>query len=147
MESLVIYDSVFGNTEAIARAVARGLPKGTGLMKAASARGEDLQKLDLLVVGSPTLGGRPSEAMQKLIDSIAAGALAGVKVAAFDTRMSMAIARLFGYAADRMAASLSAKGAVAACPPQGFIVKGRSGPLSDGQEEKATAWARGIAGG
>jgi hypothetical protein len=29
-------------------------------------------------------------------------------------------------------------------PPEGFIVKGREGPLKDGELERAAGWAKGI---
>jgi flavodoxin len=146
MKSVVLYDSVHGNTETIARSIARGLgdPAKVSVLDVTKARAADLASIDLLVVGSPTLGGRPSTGMQTFLQSIGDGALKGVKTATFDTRMAMLIARMFGYAADRMAYTLAAKGAVRAAPPTGFIVEGRSGPLRKGEEERAAAWAQGI---
>ncbi len=56
----------------------------------------------------------------------------------------MFVARLFGYAAGRIADSLKAKGGNLAPPPEGFIVKGNEGPLKEGELERAAGWAKGI---
>ncbi len=56
----------------------------------------------------------------------------------------MIIARLFSYAAGGIANSLKAQGGHPAAPPEGFIVKGREGPLKDGELERAASWAKGI---
>ena len=145
MKALVVYDSQFGSTEAIARAIAAAAPRGAArAVRAGEARPADLAAVDVLVVGSPTLGGRPTPAIKALLD--AAPNLAKVRVAAFDTRMSMFIAKLFGWAADRIDAALKAKGGIPAARPEGFIVKGREGPLADGERERAAVWAKGFLG-
>jgi hypothetical protein len=56
----------------------------------------------------------------------------------------MKFARIFGWAAARMAEKLTASGSSLKAPPEGFIVKGRSGPLAEGETERAKAWAKGI---
>ncbi len=147
MKALVVYDSQFGNTEAIARAVAGAAPRGTArAVRVGEVTPADVAKVDLLAVGSPTLGGRPTPAIKAFLDGIPAGSLAKVRVAAFDTRMTMLIAKLFGWAADRVAAALAAKGGIPAAKPEGFIVKGRNGPLADGERERAAVWAKGFLG-
>jgi flavodoxin len=149
MKALIVFDSVHGNTEAIARAIGGVGGRGKAafrVVRAADAKPADLVGLDLLVVGSPTLGGRPTPGVQSFLERIPAGALAKVRVAAFDTRLSMWIAKLFGWAADRIAAGLAAKGGIPTAKPAGFIVKGREGPLAEGEREKAAAWAKGFAG-
>ncbi len=52
----------------------------------------------------------PTPAVQKLLDDILANALENVGVAAFDTRTEGRMARLFGYAAGRIADSLKQNG-------------------------------------
>lgn len=144
MKSYVVYDSAYGNTEKIAEAIAAAL-KSAGTVKIAKARAmsaNELKSVELLVMGSPVLGGRPSPAMQSFLAGLPAGSLAHLKVATFDTRMTMPIAKLFGSAAARMEATLKAKGGIPVAPPEGFIVKGRSGPLKDGEIERAAQWAR-----
>jgi flavodoxin len=147
MKSLIVYDSQYGNTEAIARAIAGATPRGAArAVRVGDVKAADLKAVDVLAVGSPTLGGRPTPAIKAFLDGIPAGSLAKVRVAAFDTRMSMFIAKLFGWAADRIAAGLSAKGGLPAAKPVGFIVKGREGPLADGERERAAVWAKGFLG-
>ncbi len=147
MKALIVFDSVHGNTEAIARAIAgTGGKAGIRVVRAGQAKNGDLVGLDLLVVGSPTLGGRPTPAVKTFLEHIPAGALANVRVAAFDTRMTMWVAKLFGWAADRIATVLEAKGGLPAAKPTGFIVGDREGPLKDGERERAAVWAKGFVG-
>ena len=57
MRALVVFESMFGNTEKIAGAVARGLQQegvDTGLVEVRSAPRHLPADLDLLVVGGPT---------------------------------------------------------------------------------------------
>lgn len=147
MKALVVYDSRFGNTEVVARAVAGSAPRGTArVVRAGDAKTGDLAGIDVLAVGSPTLGGRPSPAVKAFLESLPSGSLAKVRVAAFDTRMTMWVAKLFGWAADRIAAALASKGGLPAAKPAGFVVKGREGPLADGERERAAVWAKGFLG-
>ena len=111
MKALVVYDSQYGNTEAIARAIAGAAPRGAArAVRVGDVKAADLKTVDVLAVGSPTLGGRPTPAIKAFLDGIPAGSLAKVRVAAFDTRMTMFIAKLFGWAADRIAAGLAGEG-------------------------------------
>ena len=80
--------------------------------------------------------------MQRFVDGIPGSVAAGVRVAAFDTRITMKFARMFGYAAPRMVEALSSKGSHTAIAPEGFIVRGRSGPLANGELERAAEWGR-----
>ena len=62
MKVLVAYDSFFGNTEQIARAIggALGSQEDVATLRVADVTPEQLTGLKLLVVGSPTWGFRPS---------------------------------------------------------------------------------------
>ena len=146
MKVLVVYDSAFGNTEKIARAIAGSLgPDGAvKAQRPAEVSLAELQSAGLLVVGSPVQGGRATKAVQAMLDGIPRGGLSQVRVAAFDTRMKHFVAKLLGYAADRLARSLQGKGGTLAAPPEGFIVMGREGPLVEGEEARAATWARGL---
>ena len=147
MKALVVYDSQFGNTEAIAQAIAGAAPRRAAwAVRVGDVKDSDLTSVDVLAVGSPTRGGRSTPAITAFLDGIPAGSLAKVRVAAFDTRMTIFIAKLFGWAADRIAAALSAKGGLPAAKPEGFIVKGREGPLADGERDRAAVWAKGFLG-
>jgi flavodoxin len=101
-----------------------------------------LAGLDLLVVGAPVHGGRPMPSVQAFLDRLPA--LQGLRVAVFDTRLTSRLVKVFGYAADRAAASLKDKGAILVGAPEGFLVTGKRGPLKEGELEKAAAWARSL---
>ena len=153
MKTMVIYDSVFGNTEKIAQTIAMAL--GTQAISVSQVDGAQLRGLDLLVVGSPTRGFRPTEGIRKLINSMPKKHLAGVRIAAFDTRIVLETIdskamRFFvdkgGYAANTIAKTLEKKGGQLAAPQEGFFVTGEQGPLKEGELERATAWARTLVG-
>ena len=70
MKSLIIFDSQYGNTEKVARVILKVLPNPVAIIKADKVSLGDLENLDLLVIGSPTWGGRPTPALQKFLDQI-----------------------------------------------------------------------------
>jgi flavodoxin len=145
MKVLLVYDSVQGNTEKIARAMAAALaPAEVKIVRPGEVTPPDMQSIDLLVAGSPTLGGRPTQPMQKFLAGIPAGALKDIGVAAFDTRMPAAWVKIFGFASGKMAKVLGSKGGRLAAPPEGFFVLGSKGPLKEGELERAAAWIKGI---
>jgi len=147
MANLVIYDSQFGNTQKIAEAIAGSLPKAR-MIRAGEATPEDLKGVELLVVGSPTQGGRPMAATAEFLEKIPDEGLAGVKAAAFDTRFREAdvsvplkmLMKTIGYAAPKIAKRLEDKGAEMIRPPEGFIVTGKEGPLALGELDRAKKW-------
>jgi len=157
MKAMVVYDSVFGNTEQVAQAIGRALgsPEDVRVVQVANVRAEELAGVELLVVGSPTRGFRATPATVSFLRGIPARGLQGARVAAFDTRISMrdpgipGILRLmvkaFGYAAKPIADQLERKGGRLAAPPEGFFVNGSEGPLKEGELERAASWARQIA--
>lgn len=149
MKALVVFDSVYGNTERIANAIAGAIvPSGeVKAVRAGEAGVSELQSIQLLVVGSPVQGGRATQAVQAFLKSIPANGLANISVATFDTRMAMRFAKLFGNAAERIAKDLKDRGANLVAPPEGFVVQGKEGPLREGELERASVWAKGIAEG
>lgn len=158
MKALVVFDSFFGNTEKLAREIAAALSDrmDCAVARAGEADPTGLRRLDLLVVGSPTRAFKASEQTVQFLRAIPAGALTGVKVAAFDTRADIAeinsavltfMVRIFGYAAEPIAKALKRKGGQAVGEPAGFFIQAKEGPLCDGELERAAAWARGLSGG
>lgn len=154
MKTLVIYDSIFGNTQKIAEAAAQALGDGARCVRVSELQPADLDGVQLLVAGSPTRGFRPTPALTQYLAGLPAGKLQGVRAAAFDTRIPMdgsqpgflrVMVRLFGYAAAPIAKALAQKGALPAAPPEGFIVMGTEGPLKEGELDRAAAWARALA--
>ena len=155
MKTLVIYDSFFGNTEKVAQAIgsAAGTPKDVQIVKAANANPQQLQGVQLLIVGSPTRAFRPSPATIQFLASIPVGGLQGVKVAAFDTRMMITdktpgilrvLSGWFGYADKSISKKLLRKGGQATLPSEGFFVQDSEGPLKEGELERAAEWAKRI---
>ena len=144
MRALIVYDSVYGNTEKIARAIAEAItPSGeVKVLRAGEESPSELASIDLLIVGSPTHGGRPTPAIQDLLNKVPK--LQGINVAAFDTRIPTKLVRVFGYAAGRIARNLKGKGGTLIASPEGFFVTASKGPLKEGELERAAAWAKGI---
>jgi len=146
MKALIIYDSVYGNTEKVAKAIAGAIapPHEVRVLRAAEAKPSELGPFDLLVVGSPTHGGRQVPAIRDFLDKVPGPSVKGVKVAAFDTRTSSKVSRIFGHAAGRIAHGLEQKGGVLAVPAEGFFVDGSKGPLKEGELERSAAWAKKV---
>lgn len=153
MKALVVYESYFGNTEKIALAIGDALGSGEDVstLKTADATLDRLTGIELLVVGSPTRAFHQTKGVTSFLKSIPAGRLSGIKVAAFDTRVSLEdvnsklltwLANAFGYAAEPIATKLKKKGGEAVAEPEGFIVKGTEGPLKEGELDRAAAWAK-----
>jgi flavodoxin len=155
MKTLIVYDSVFGNTKNVAQAMQKALGTGAQVVKVNEVTAAHLQGLDLLIAGSPTRAFKATGAMSGFLRGIQSRALKGVKVAAFDTRMYLPdvnnkflnfMVGIFGYAAEPMAKKLTKKGGTEAIAPAGFFVKDSEGPMKDGEIERAAAWAAQAAG-
>lgn len=152
MNALVVYDSSFGNTEILAKAIGDAIGGGARVLRTSEVGPSDWQGLDLLVVGSPTQGGRPFPSIAKLLTELSPGNLRETSVAAFDTRFAAnesglglrVLMRMVGYAAPRIAKMLQANGGQLVVAPEGFIVQGKEGPLKRGELERAATWATGI---
>jgi len=115
MGVLAVYDSAHGNTEKIARAVGAAITGEVQVVRAGQAKLSALNTFDLLIIGSPTQGGRPTQTTQDFVNSMPASAGRG-SVPAFDTRMSSRWVRVFGYAAGRIANALQRRGWPLAAP-------------------------------
>jgi len=155
LHALVIYDSVFGNTEQIAKAIAEGLSSGAvvELARVTDISIDRLGEFDMVVVGSPTRGFRPTEALAAVLKSLPSKALKGHMAAAFDTRFKADeiesgglrfIVKTGGYAAKRISSQLVKAGATLVIPPEGFYVQDTEGPLKPGELERAGDWARQV---
>lgn len=157
MNALIIYDSAYGNTEKVARAMGKALGAlgEVQVVRPGDVQSGQLSGVALLIVGSPTQKFRPLPAVTGFLKGLPDGVLRGVKVAAFDTRIPESrvqeirilafFVKLFGYAAKPIADGLAKKGGELAAPPEGFYVSDTEGPLVDGELERAADWARTIA--
>jgi flavodoxin len=149
MKTLVVYDSVYGNTEIIAQAIAGALPGEVQVARVGQAQPANLESADLLVIGSPTHGALPTEAIQNLIAKVGSPTHEGARAATFDTRLTWPfLERWGGFAALKIAETLEEKGWTLAGEPGGFFVRGlKKGPLKKGEEERAVAWAKTLVEG
>jgi hypothetical protein len=169
---VVVVESFFGRTEELGALVAAALETAGAQVElfVASRAPCDLHLADLVVVGAPThTGGLSSRASRwahaqywgdpggplrrhrphgrparrtSVREWVArARWRPGTAAAVFDTR---ARHRLPGTAADALARRLVRRGARLVVPPEGFVVRGVSGPLRDGELARATAWATDV---
>ena len=161
MNAVVIYESFWGNTAAVARAVAEGLGPEARLLSTSEASAEALAGVDLIVAGAPVLAfnlsterirdglrtetGRapaPPDLSHPLLrtwlESLPAGS---GSCAAFETR----VRGPFGHATKAIVERLEAAGYRPISEHSSFVVKGRYGPLRDGELDKAREWGAGLA--
>lgn len=152
MRSLILFDSVFGNTERLARHLGKILEeKGESIVvKLPDYSPDMLRGKELLLLGSPTRAFKPTPAMTTLIRRLPVSTLKSLKIGTFDTRIAMEdipvrFIRYFqkrsGGAASVMARQLARRGVTLISEPKGFCVKESEGPLKDGELDKAAAWA------
>ena len=155
MKVIILYDSYYGNTEAIARAIGKAFADGkeSGIFHINSFALEFNESVDLIIIGSPTRKFQVSPGMAKFIRNIPRTSIDGKKFAAFDTRISVddlnsgflrKMIHLFGYAAEPLAKKMQRRGGYMLVEPEGFYVDDTEGPLKEGEEERAFQWAEKI---
>ena len=139
MKTLIIFDSNFGNTKKIAETIANGL--SAKVFSVSDFNEKDLRDVNLIIVGSPINGWRPTEKINKFLDGLSKDQLKDIKAVSFDTRVKLFI---HGDAAKKISKKLKNAGAKIIIDPQSFYVKGKKGPLFEGELEKAKALTREI---
>jgi flavodoxin len=157
MRAVVVYDTQFGNTEQVARAVAQGLgDKGpVDLLAATAAVGQPEVPPDLLLIGGPTQRHGMSPALRAYVDALPRDRLGTTRLATFDTRYRMA-PLLSGSAAKEVAARLRRTGFRLVAAPESFFIerdrppngeKRRHGSeqLEPGELDRAREWGRRLA--
>jgi len=142
VKTLVVFDSLYGNTAQVAKAIGAAVAGECQVRRVGEANPSELSSFDLVVVGAPTQGGRATDAMRAFLDRVPA--LDGAKVAAFDTRLRARWVRVFGYAAGKIAGKLKSLGGMPVAEPEGFVVEGKEGPLAEGELERAASWAKSL---
>jgi flavodoxin len=142
VRSLVIYESEYGNTETLARAIARTFGKHgearVTLVSAISDLGNERTQ-DLLVIGAPTQRHGLPDTVKELLERVPSGALAGTRALAFDTRYRRS-RWITGSAARTIGRLLRGAGCELLAEPESFFVMGSEGPLEPGEEDRARAW-------
>ncbi|MET0932941.1 MAG: hypothetical protein ABWX56_04455 [Mycetocola sp.] len=161
MRALVIVESIWGNTDQLAREVAAGLGGDrTEVVDAASAPSAIAPDVDLVVVAGPThafsmstaatresarkQGAEriPERGIREWIEAQPSPGRA-IPVATFDTRV--VTPRLPGSAAKKAMKRLIALGFRPLAKPETFGVHGYAGPVADGELERARRWGEGLA--
>ena len=160
MKSVVVYESHWGNTAAIADAIAAGIGPGAVALTTDEATGAALDGADLVVAGAPVMGLRlPTEralvgmagdrkaprepdmshpSMRSWLDRLPAGSGRG---SAFETGLRWSP----GGATGAIEHGLQAAGYGRMAKGRRFIVKGAYGPLRDGELEAARSWGAELA--
>ena len=160
MKAVVVYESMFGNTERVAKAIAAGMADGVEAVAVEVSTLPNVEDAQLVVVGGPTHAfsmsrettrsdarsrGRGAVVSQTGIREWIASAVlprAGL-VATFDTRIRRP--RLPGSAAKAAMKHLRRAGATPLTAPTSFWVDGTTGPLLDGELDRARAWGQELA--
>lgn len=158
MRTLVVYESLWGNTEKVARAIADGLSEsGTVDVVDSDAAPERISGYDLLVLGGPTHAfsmtrsatrdeavttrhapHRVERGLREWLSRLERPA-SPIPAVTFDTRVDSP--RLPGSAAKAARHELRSLGFDTAVAPRTFRVHGYEGPLLDGELDRARAWA------
>ncbi len=161
MKAVVVYESHWGNTAAIARAIAEGLGGETKALTTSEATGGMLAGVDLVVAGAPIIGFQlPTE---KMLQDMAAkpgkapsppdlshpslrawlGALPAGRggAAAFETGFKLSP----GGSKNAILKELARAGYRQVAKGQRFLVHGSYGPVRDGELDRARAWGAELA--
>lgn len=144
--ALVVYFSRFGNTQKVAETLAEEF-QAIGSARTLSTdqlTANQLQGVDLLVVGTPTHKMNLPETVRPVLEQLPRRVLRGVPIAAFDTSYEMSALLARFSAAKKLNRKLRKLGGKALLPPQTFHVAGREGPLLEGELESARQWAKSI---
>lgn len=169
-QALVVYESMYGNTRAVAEAIGEGLAAGfqVDVVPVARATGQLLERADLLVVGGPTHAHGMSRATTRAsaadqahkpgstltLEQEAGGpglrewfdalpATLHAKAAAFDTRIDMP-ALLTGRASKGIAGQLRKHHMALVADPESFLVT-KDNALAPGETARAQQWGRLLA--
>jgi len=159
MKALVVYESLFGNTEEVAKAITEGLSEhlDVELLEVTKAPPAITEPVDLIVAGGPTHAfsmtkqstreeayrkgashGSPAVGLREWLEHLGKGPHSE-PVATFDTRVDK-VRHLPGSAAKGAAKLVHRLGYPAAARAESFYVQDISGPLLEGELDRARAW-------
>jgi len=162
MKAIVVYESLWGNTAAIARAIAEGIGPEARALSTAEATAAVTADADLIVAGAPVMAFRlPSDKIRQSLANtkdnkaptppnlshpsmrswLAALPKGKGRAAAFDTRFKWSP----GGSASAIMRGLERAGYSKVTKPQKFLVKGTYGPMRDGELERARGWGGELA--
>jgi hypothetical protein len=161
MTTLVVYESMWGNTKTVAEAVAGGIGPDVRAVHVTAAPVPVPDDVDLLVVGGPTHAfSLPRSSTRR--DAVAKGAPDGptedgvrewlaqleasdrLAVATFDTRVAT-VRHLPGSAAKAAGKEVRRHHLGRLVAAMSFYVEDMAGPLMRGEAERARAWGQELA--
>ncbi len=142
-KAIVVYDSGFGNTEKIAKALARGMEKQgveVDCVRVDEVEVDKLVEYDLLAIGGPTHMLGMSEPMKGFMNRLKVVNIGGTKGFAFDTRNESRMNKkswfmLENSAARRIEGKMKSMKVKIVRPRESALVIGGEGPLAEGMEE------------
>lgn len=154
MNTLIIYDSAYGNTAKVAYVI-ENEASTFGKVKHVMAKDfkvSDITDVDVMFIGSPTQGGRPTQSISDLVNSLSSDVYKHIPVATFDTRFATEahglglkiLMKTIGFASPKIAASVKHKSGRILGSPEGFIVDDKEGPLLEGELKRAAEWTKKI---
>lgn len=146
MKGVIIYDSIYGNTELVARMLSKAL-EAEG-HSAQLVRAKDALRIpvsgDLLFLGSPTRVGTMTRRMRKVVRRLDPRTWGQRPVAVFDTEMQDVIEKEGASAAAKMHDLARARGIPVHTPVLKVGVVGIRGPLSSGSDKAVEAYVREV---
>jgi flavodoxin len=165
MKAIVVYESYWGNTAAVAKAIAEGIGPDARALSTSEATAAALAGAALLVTGSPIIAfslpsdktrrdmqARPDKkapsppdlshpSIRSWIEGLPKPGAPAVKVAAFETGFKLSP----GGSAAKMLKMLGCLGYAPVAKKQRFLVQGSYGPMKEGELERAKAWGAELA--
>ena len=135
-KAVVLFDTKFGNTEKIAKALASGIGKqgiDVDCINIENFQIDRLEEYDLIAIGGPTHGFGITAPMKIFVKKLESLNLKNKSAFAFDTRTG---SRFWGSAAKGIEKRLKGVGIAIVKPRSSAIVKGLKGPLQEGMENK-----------
>lgn len=164
MRALVVYESMYGNTRKIAEAIGAGLSTEIEVdVVEVDAAPRSVDGYDVVVVGGPThaftMSTRQSrQDASKKVDDDTESKDTGIRdwigsvaphrdrtpFATFDTRYDKPT-WITGSAARRAASRLAKRGFSRLSPAMSFFITGNTGPLADGETDRAFEWGERMA--
>lgn len=161
MKAIVVYESLWGNTAAVARAIAEGLGSGAQALSTAEATSAVAAGAELIVAGAPlfafqlptdkireTIRGKAATfpappdlshpALRAWLETVPPGKS---RAAAFETRIWWSP----GGATGSILRALKKAGYAPLARGKRFRVAGLTGPLKAGELERARAWGAALA--
>ena len=161
MKAVVVYESIFGNTAAIAKAVAEGLGPDAAALTTDEATSAVVAGAEVVVAGAPVIafglasdktrdgigrGERNAEtppdvahpSLKSWLDAMPSGHGAA---AAFETRLWWSPRGATGS----IERALRGAGYATIAKAQRFVVEGKYGPLREGELDRAREWGHQLA--